>query len=70
MARLNKDGRKLKNTLEGVQTFLNVTNTEYEMYFLGVVKKPPHDPAMLNSAWQPELHFQCYDLSQTKIQLL
>jgi len=45
LARLNKDGRKLKNTLEGVQTFLNVTNTEYEMYFLGVVKKPPHDKA-------------------------
>lgn len=43
MARLDKDGRKLKHTLEGVQTFLNVTNTEYEMYFLGVLKKAPHD---------------------------
>ncbi|MBJ95429.1 MAG: hypothetical protein CMP23_13280 [Rickettsiales bacterium] len=43
MARLNRDGRKLKNTLEGVETFLNVTNTEFEMYFLGVVKKAPHD---------------------------
>jgi len=43
MARLDKDGRKLKNTLEGVQTFLNVTNTEFEMYFLGVLKKAPHD---------------------------
>ena len=45
MARLSKDGRKLKNTLDGVQSYLNMTNTEYEMYFLGVVKKPPHDKA-------------------------
>ena len=43
MARLDKDGRKLKNMLEGVETFLNVTNTEFEMYFLGVLKKAPHD---------------------------
>ena len=45
MARLSKDGRKLKNTLDGIGSYLNVTNTEYEMYFLGVVKKPPHDKA-------------------------
>jgi len=45
LARLSKDGRKLKNTLDGVQSYLNVTNTEYEMYFLGVVTKPPHDKA-------------------------
>jgi hypothetical protein len=45
LARLSKDGRKLKNTLDGVRSYLNMTNTEYEMYFLGVMKKPPHDKA-------------------------
>lgn len=45
MARLSKDGRKLKNSLDGVGSYLNITNTEYEMYFLGVIKRPPHDKA-------------------------
>ena len=60
MARLDKDGRKLKATLEGVHTFLNVTNTEYEMYFLGVLKKAPHDK-------QRELKRMFRDIFEMKI---
>ena len=45
MARLNKEQRRIDRTLDQIQKYLQVTNNEFEMYFLGILKVPPQDKA-------------------------
>ena len=43
MARRDRDHRRITQELELLQSFLQVTKTEYEMYFMGIQRKPPAD---------------------------
>ena len=43
MARRDRDRRKIEEALEKLQSFLQVTKTEYEMYFMGIHRKAPKD---------------------------
>lgn len=43
MAGRNRDRRKIEQALELLQSFLQITKTEYEMYFMGIQRKPPKD---------------------------
>lgn len=43
MARRDRDRRKVEQALELLQSYLQVTKNEYEMYFMGIQKMPPKD---------------------------
>ncbi|MEE2828423.1 MAG: MXAN_5187 C-terminal domain-containing protein [Myxococcota bacterium] len=43
MARRDRESRQIKEALELLQKFIQITKTEYEMYFLGINKVPPAD---------------------------
>ena len=61
MARRDRDRRKIEEALEKLQGFLQVTKTEYEMYFMGIHRKPPTDKhrqlkAMFRELQEAELY--------------
>jgi hypothetical protein len=41
LAKIDRDSRKVKETLDQVRQFIQLTKTEYDMYFMGVTKMPP-----------------------------
>ena len=43
MARIDRDSRQIKETLDLLRQFLQQTKTEYDMYFMGINKVPPND---------------------------
>ncbi len=43
MAKIDRDSRKVKETLDLVRQFIQLTKTEYDMYFMGINKMPPRD---------------------------
>lgn len=43
MARRDRDRRKLDDALEEIGSLLQVVKTEYEMYFMGILKRAPED---------------------------
>ena len=43
MARIDRDSRQVKETLDLVRQFIQLTKTEYDMYFMGINKTPPRD---------------------------
>jgi cytochrome c peroxidase len=43
LARLDKESRRIAEAIEAVERFLQQVNTEYEMYFLGIVRRAPEE---------------------------
>ena len=43
MARIDRDSRQIKETLDLLRQFIQLTKTEYDMYFMGINKVPPND---------------------------
>ncbi|MCP4868183.1 MAG: hypothetical protein GY898_05645 [Proteobacteria bacterium] len=43
MARLDRDSKKVKQTLELLAQFIQITKNEYDMYFMGIQRMPPTD---------------------------
>jgi len=43
LAKIDRDSRKVKETLDLVRQFIQLTKTEYDMYFMGISKTPPRD---------------------------
>jgi hypothetical protein len=43
LARIDRDSRQIKETLDLLRQFLQQTKTEYDMYFMGINKVPPND---------------------------
>ena len=45
MGRLDKESRRIREAVEQLERFLQMVNTEYEMHFLGIVKRAPEEKA-------------------------
>lgn len=43
MAKHDRETRSLLQALDKLETLLHLTNNEYEMYFMGVIRTPPED---------------------------
>ncbi len=60
MSRLNKEERKSADFLDELEAFMNLVRNEYDLFFLGLIKKPPEDKAR-------ELRRKIYDMDQMVI---
>jgi len=60
LAKIDRDSRKIKETLDLVRQFIQLTKTEYDMYFMGINKTPPKDK-------ERELRHMFRDLQDTVI---
>lgn len=60
MAKIDRDSRKIKETLDLLRQFIQLTKTEYDMYFMGISKMPPRDK-------ERELRVMFRDLQDTVI---
>ncbi len=45
MARLDKESKRVSELLENIEKFLQLCKTEHEMYFMGILKRPPDEKA-------------------------
>lgn len=61
MARLNRENRAVLQMLESIEKFLRITNNEFEMHFIGILKVPPKDK-------ERELKRMFIDLRELRIQ--
>ena len=43
MARIDRDSRQLKETLDLLRQFMQLTKTGHDMFFMGINKVPPND---------------------------
>jgi hypothetical protein len=43
LARIDRDSRKIKETIDLLRQFIQLTKTEYDMYFMGIHRTPPVD---------------------------
>lgn len=60
MARLEKDQRRAAELLDAIEKLMQVCKTEHEMYFMGILRRPPEEKAQ-------ELVRQFHELENTTI---